>query len=123
MATLVACIVHVAHLWIGGDSKPGWIPRQTSGSLILLCAFLPALGAAFAAIRSQCEAQRLAQRSQAMEEALKQLQLDLASVSTSEKALNSQRLRACADRVSDLMIRETLDWRVVFQDRPLGLPA
>ncbi|MCX6923772.1 MAG: hypothetical protein NT154_11275, partial [Verrucomicrobia bacterium] len=123
VATLAACVAHLAHLWIEGNPGFDWIPHHTPGCLILLCAFLPALGAASAAIRSQCEAQRLAQRSQAMEEALKQLQLDLASVSTSEKAQNSQRLRDCADRVSDLMIRETLDWRVVFQDRPLGLPA
>ncbi|MBP1635428.1 MAG: hypothetical protein H6Q10_2002, partial [Acidobacteria bacterium] len=65
----------------------------------------------------------VAQRSKAMRDALARLQADLSSVPVTCGALNLQRLRACADRVSDLMIRETLDWRVVFQDRPLNLPG
>jgi hypothetical protein len=121
--TLIACLLHVGHLRVEGDPRFSWIPRAASGWLTLLCAFLPAAGAALAAIRSQAETHRVAQRSRAMQDALQKLQMDLATVPVEEKALNSQRLRECADRVSDLMIRETLDWRVVFQDRPLGLPV
>ena len=58
-----------------------------------------------------------------MRNALETLEGDLAAVPTMEKALSSVRLRDCADRVTDLMIREMLDWRVVFQDRPLNLPV
>ncbi|MBE3133607.1 MAG: hypothetical protein IMZ55_09040 [Acidobacteria bacterium] len=121
--TLVACLLHIAHLWVEGTARFAWVPHWAPGWLTLLSAFLPAAGAALAAIRSQAETHRLAQRSRAMQEALENLQLDLATVSTEEKGLNSQRLRDCADRVSDLMIREMLDWRVVFQDRPLNLPV
>jgi hypothetical protein len=121
-ATLLACLLHLAHLGVGEAPGWAWLPHHLPGWLTLACAVLPALGAAFAAIRSQSEAQRLAQRSRAMEEAFTQLQVDLATVSTAETALNSQLLRECADRVSELMIKETLDWRVVFQDQPLVLP-
>jgi hypothetical protein len=121
--TLIACSIHFGHLWLEDNPKFDWIPHHLSGWMTLLCAFLPALGAAFAAIRSQCEALRLAQRSQAMEEELKELQFDLAKVATAENKLNSVQLRACADQVSELMTRELLDWRVVFQDRPLALPV
>jgi len=32
------------------------------------------------------------------------------------------KLRSHANRVTDLMTNEMLDWRVVFQNRPLALP-
>jgi hypothetical protein len=121
--TLVACLLHAGHLGVGGDIRFDWIPHAVSGWLTLLCAFLPAAGAALAAIRSQAETHRVAQRSLAMQDALQDLQMDLATVPIEERGLNSARLRECADRVSNLMIRETEDWRVVFQDRPLGLPV
>jgi len=121
--TLVACLLHVGHLRLEGGPLVAWVPHRVSGWLTLLCAFLPAAGAAFAAIRGFAETHRLAQRSRAMQDALARLQADLANIPTEAGALNLQRLRQCADRVSDLMIRETLDWRVVFQDRPLNLPG
>jgi len=120
VATLIACVLHAGHLWIGGCWVFQWLSPHC---LTAACAVLPALGAAFAAIRSQSEAQRMAQRSRAMHDALTRLQLDLASVKADANALNSQRLRVCAERVIDLMAKELLDWRVVFQDRPLGLPS
>ena len=121
--TLAACLLHVGHLRAEGDPRFAWIPPAVSGWLTLACAFLPAAGAALAAIRSQAETHRVAQRSLAMQDALQQLQLDLAAAPAEDQALGSQHLRDCADRVSDLMLRETEDWRVVFQDRPLGLPV
>jgi len=120
--TLVACLLHLAHLRLEGSTITARM-GDPSGWLTLLCAFLPAAGAAAAAVRGFAETQRVAQRSKAMRDALARLQADLSSVPVTCGALNLQRLRACADRVSDLMIRETLDWRVVFQDRPLNLPG
>lgn len=121
--TLVACLLHVAHLWVEESTRVAWVPGWVPGWLTLLCAFLPAAGAALAAVRGQAEAHRVAQRSRAMQEALGRLQADLDAVPTDARALNAIRLRECADRVSDLMIREMVDWRVVFQDRPLNLPV
>ena len=123
-ATLGVCLLHMAHVWTEGNPHfADWVRDLVSNWPTLLSAFMPALGAAFAAIRSQCEAQRLARHSKAMDDALERVQLDFASVPCDPNSLNSVRLRICADRASDLMIREMLDWRVVFQDRPLGLPA
>jgi len=89
----------------------------------LIAAFFPAVGAAFSAIRSQAEFQRVSQRSFAMTDRLKKLQIDLAAIPTRPNELNSVELRECVGKVTDLMINEMLDWRVVFQDRPLSLPA
>jgi hypothetical protein len=122
-ATLIACMIHLAHIWLEGDMRFDWMPPNTGGWMTMLCAFLPALGAAFAAIRSHSEVQRLTQRSKAMEETLEQLKIDLASVPVTGNSLNSVQLRNKTDRVSNLMTNEMLDWRVVFQDRPLGLPV
>jgi hypothetical protein len=54
---------------------------------------------------------------------LEDLRLEMASVPTRPGELNSVRLSHYARKVAQLMINEMLDWRVVFQDRPLGLPA
>jgi hypothetical protein len=122
LATLFACLFHLAHIWLEHDPSIKWIPLNTGIWMTVLCAFLPALGAAFAAIRSYSEAQRLAQRSKAMEEMLTQFQIEFAVLPVAGEALNSVKLRSHANRVTDLMTNEMLDWRVVFQNRPLALP-
>jgi hypothetical protein len=122
ISTMVLCLIHLLELWINNNPDFHWIPPHMPGWLTLLCAFLPALGAAFAGIRSQTEAFRVAQRSRAMVESLTAQQNNLSAVSISPNQLNSQKLRHCADTTSELMIRELLDWRVVFLDRPLVFP-
>jgi len=122
IATLFACLFHLTHLWMEHDPRFNWVPLNTGAWMTVLCAFLPALGAAFAAIRSHSEAQRLAQRSKAMEEMLTQFQIEFAVLPVAGEALNSVKLRSHANRVTDLMNNEMLDWRVVFQNRPLALP-
>ena len=123
ISTLVACLFHLGHLWLEEADGFRWIPVSLSGWMTLFCAFFPAMGAAFSAIRSQSEVQRLAQRSKAMETALAEMYHDFDRLTDAYNSPESPALRKCADRVSHLMINEMLDWRVVFQDRPLGLPA
>lgn len=119
-----AHLEHRLH-WIGGVllavtlAACGFHFFVHSTWLIVATASLPALGASLAGIRSQAEAQRLLRRCHAMQKALEQLKLDLATIPSSAGQGNSQRFRAVADRVSELMMRETLDWRVVLLDRPL----
>jgi hypothetical protein len=110
--TLMACSLHLLNdEFIRNPAASRW--------LVLATAFLPALSAALIAIRSQAEAQRLAMRSRAMEQNLEQIRRDFAALPTRAGEGDSQRLRAGADRVTDLMVREMLDWRVVLLDRPL----
>lgn len=106
-ATFAVCVLH----FFSTGTASGW--------LTLGAACFPALAAALAAIRSQAEAPRLARRSFAMQKSLEQMKLDLASVATRAGEGNSEGLRMGVDRVTDLMVKETLDWRVVLLDRPL----
>jgi hypothetical protein len=122
-ATLIACALHILHLWVEGDMRFSWIPEHLSGWLTVASAALPALGAALATIRSQAETQRLKQRSRAMSETFASLHLAMSSIRIADESLSSVALRETFDSATDLMIRELLDWRVVFQDRPLVLPV
>jgi hypothetical protein len=54
-----------------------------------------------------------------MSDRLHELQIDIASVPSRPSEFNSPALRQLAERVTSLMIDEMLDWRVVFQHRPL----
>lgn len=121
LATLGACAFHLLvalrEEWFG-EMVEGW-----DRWLMFLAAFLPALGAAMAAIRSQGEFHRVVQRSRAMSDELQQLRQALANVPTRADELNSQLLQQAVERATRLMYNEVLDWRVVFQDRPLVWPA
>ncbi len=116
-ATFAACSLHLL------VAASGWSGGALGRWLTFANAFLPALGGALAAIRSQGEMHRVAQRSLAMQEELDQLRQDVWSVPDREGERHSQRLQALAERTANLMLNETLDWRIVFRDRPLALPA
>lgn len=110
IATFFVCLVHFFfHLW---------------GHWLTFCAAVfPALGAALAAIRSQGEFHRLVQRSRAMSEELAHLRQSVANVPTRPNELHSRRLQQVIEQTTRQMYNEGLDWRIVFQDRPLVLPA
>jgi len=118
IATFIACTIH-ASLIVSLKTVPTW----AGVLLITLNALLPAIGAALAAMRSQGEFHRIAQRSQAMREELEGLKLILSRIPSCDGELNSQEMRQVVEQAARLMVNETLDWRIVFQDRPLGLPA
>jgi hypothetical protein len=88
--------------------------------LTLLEAVLPALGAAYGAIRSQGEIERLARRSQAMHEYLQRLsdQIDAPDLD-----MSSTDLARLAETASNAITTEVSDWHIVFQTRPLELPG
>jgi hypothetical protein len=99
------------------------------GSLIFLCGFLPALGAALAGIGNQAEFRRVAKRSTAMHEHFEELAsqmrelLDAVKKTTTRPRQPSEEATELALRATEHMINEVLDWRVVFIDRPLDPPA
>lgn len=121
LATLAACAFHLLVAlraqWFAetADAWERW--------LIFGAAFLPALGAAMAAIRGQGEFHRVVQRSRAMNDELSQLRQAVANVPTQPGELNSQLLQQVVEQTTRLMYNEVLDWRIVFQDRPLVWPA
>lgn len=120
--TIAACAAHLLH----GVMESAWAPA-TVGSLVFLCGFLPALGAAFAGISNQAEFRRVAKRSGAMLEQLNELktradafekQIDSTSAGRGHLRLSWEATQL-ATSAAQLMVNEVLDWRVVFIDQPL----
>lgn len=122
LATLAACASRLV-VALFRDSFTLHTAESWDGWLMFCAAFLPAFGAAMAAIRSQGEFHRLVQRSRAMQDELAQLREVVANVPVRPNELSSQLLQQAAEQTSRLMYNEVLDWRIVFQDRPLVWPA
>lgn len=116
--TFIVCAIHFSLV-----NAMKHVPIWAAILLITLNALLPAFGAAVAAIRNQGEFHRIAQRSRAMYEELVDLKLLLSQIAPRGEELKSLEIRRVIEQVARLMINETLDWRIVFQDRPLALPA
>jgi len=118
--TLIVCILHFAQKVLTGEATGmGALERW----LIFCAACLPALAGAMAAIRNQGELHRVVQRSEAMADRLELLGEAVASLLTAPGTLASQGLQRAVEETTRLMYNEVLDWRIVFQDRPLVLPA
>jgi hypothetical protein len=86
----------------------------------LFAAIFPLAGAALAGIRAQSEAERLIKRSRAMERELSRI---LDKFSDQPSHMHSAALRDFSTSLADLMVREVLDWRVVFLERLIELPS
>lgn len=100
--TLLACLAHLfAH----------------SPWLTLLSAVLPALGAALAGIRSHGEFEIGIKRSRAAADGLDRLSRELRDLEDA----SSTALGGIAESAADLMIEETLGWRLVSEAKPLEL--
>jgi hypothetical protein len=121
--TFVACLLHfLPHGGVIGLPRielPDWLPPYF---LAVLCAVLPALAAALAAINNQGEFGRIAKRSEAMSERLVKLDLRVDNL-LEQPMLQSREVIVIAYELAQLMVDEVLDWRVVFKDRPPVLPA
>ena len=105
-------------------------PAWANGSLVFLCGFLPALGAAVAGISNQGEFRRIAKRSDAMQQRFADLGARarvLIDRMTSPQAAGrippSREASELAAQTAQLMVEKVLDWRVVFIDQPLKPPS
>ncbi len=103
--TLGVCVLH---LW----SHSPW--------LTLFAAVFPAFGAATYGIRNQGEFQRVAERSAAMNERLKEIANQLVKPGL---VFSSRVLGQTAEATADIMTAELLDWRIVFRAKPPELPS
>ena len=88
-----------------------------------LGAFLPAVGAALAAINNQGEFGRIAKRSRAMAAKLEKKNKKFDEFLNSPLVAPSSEVANLALQVAQTMVDEVLDWRVVFLDRPLTTSA
>ena len=122
--TGLACFLHsLPHgeaLRMPRIDLPSWL---SPGWLTLMCAVLPALGAALAAINNQGEFLRTSKRFRAMAQRLAQLDGKIDALQESSTGPKFGEVLAIAVTVAQLMVDEVLDWRVLFQDRPPVLPA
>lgn len=104
--TLLACM---AHLLIH-DATGRWLTLATAG--------LPAFGAAFVGILNQGEFQRIASRSAAMHERLRELSDNIEAGGN----ISLPHLASIAEEAAETMSGELLDWRLIFLKRRLLLP-
>ena len=114
--TGVLCVGHltaVTGFWHPPDMMENWMTA--------LLAILPAIGAALFGIRSQGEFQRVAKRSRGMQEELTRYGKEF--VRLQKVSADARTTLETATACSQLMVREVLDWRIVFVDHPLDLPA
>jgi hypothetical protein len=124
--TVLACL---AHLGVGirpdGDRL-----HVLSPVLTFLCGFLPALGAALAAISNQGEFRSLTKQSRAMRAHLrnrlpeiKELRELIRNTPDQSACQFSTKAEKLGRTASDLLVNEVLDWRSVVLDQPLRTPA
>ncbi len=120
--TFVICCVHV----IGPRFARGASGAEGEGGgtlelgALAAAAFLPALGAAAAAIASQGDYAGIERRAEAMAERLRALGRRLGDAAG---PVSSDRAGGVAEEASELMTAELLDWQVTFRAKPLTLPA
>jgi hypothetical protein len=86
----------------------------------LLSIVCPAFGAAFAGILSQGEFERVGRHNAAMADYLEEKYVDLENF-RNKSNVDSASLAQIVDDISEKMIDEILDWRIVFHKRPIEL--
>lgn len=118
VATLAACVLHFLEVGVQAEI------------LTFCCGFFPALGAALAGIVDQGEFPRIHRRSKAMTEQLGKLlgdayrcQSRLRQDSESLTRQYSPEISRLASETARQLLKEVLDWRVMFLDRPLKTPS
>jgi hypothetical protein len=126
-ATAIACGAHLLDLSLEAAGL-AHLPHFAATWLTVACAALPAIGAACVAIRNQGEFQRVARRSHGM---VAHLKGDAKALRETVRLLSPRaqppprvaaihpRLCEHVARLTDRMVDEVLDWRVIFQDRRL----
>jgi hypothetical protein len=119
LLTFVSCCGHLI-LWFDSNKY-----ERLLLILTVICAALPALGAALAGILNQGEFRRLEKRSRSMKSQLRlvadnitKLRGEIATAAPPSEQYSSRALQLAAD-AAKLMLSDVLDWRVVFLDRPL----
>ncbi|HEY4361205.1 MAG TPA: DUF4231 domain-containing protein [Bryobacteraceae bacterium] len=98
------------------------LPEALDRWLILACATFPAIASALAGINNQSDFARIARQSHAMAEAFKNLNRQITVLTApkepAQPPLKLADVTPLATQMTQLMVDEVLDWRVVFMERP-----
>jgi hypothetical protein len=120
--TFAAVIVHAgALIWPHVAHEQDRLCDVVGIWSIFCAAVLPALGSAVWAIRNQGEFLRLVRRSRAMMESFERVNERLKKLEAEGHELRSEAVADVVFEVAQLMVNESLDWRVVFKERRLEL--
>ncbi|HEY1447692.1 MAG TPA: DUF4231 domain-containing protein [Caulobacteraceae bacterium] len=91
---------------------------RLTGWMVLLSAFLPALGAAFASINNHGEFARLQRRSRAMEESLQAVRDSIKALAAEPEPPQLARVTEHAAQIANMMVEENTEWRIVVLEVP-----
>jgi len=100
----------------------GWDIDKNARIETFFTALLPALGAAVYGIRVQGEFGRIARRARNMDEQLSQISAMLEDESV-KGTLTLSRVSFLTETAAHAMASDVTDWRFVFREKPLTLPA
>jgi hypothetical protein len=117
--TAAAVAIHfLPHVLGWGGVHLEW-PRWFSRTLTVACGAFPAMGGALAAVKNHGEFLRLAKRSAGMSAALGEVRLGIEAALAAGARPTAAETTELAAAVARVMVDEVLDWRVMFEDRPL----
>lgn len=107
------------HLYLASPTSlfHAWAPLADHW-LVLVSATFPALSAALAGINNQGEFKRLAKRSTAMVDGLARLSNRIQDLQGAQAPLRSESVLRLSGQITEIMVQEVVDWRVMFVDRP-----
>ena len=91
------------------------------GALVMIAAVCPALGAAFASINNQGEFQRMAKRSEAMSAFFAAHRDAIRALRAAPTPPRMEQVEPLARQIAEAMVDEVSDWRIVMNDRALGV--
>jgi len=118
--TFAACVCHIIGYHV--FHIPG-------GGLAFICAVFPAIAGALAAINNHGEFRRVEKRSAAMKASIEMLIQRIDNICIQMEKPDAETIsffqdaRNVSSDAADLLVREVLDWRVLFQDRPQEMGA
>ncbi len=118
VSTALVCAFYLAESW----AAPQWVTESRVKLEIFLASFMPASGAALYGIRVQGEFGRVARRARHMKEQLSRISASLEADAV-KGTLTLSRVSFLTEKAAQAMALDVTDWRFVFRDKPLTLPA
>lgn len=116
------CSWHVFEALFAMNESRGAHQAGLANWPVLIATVFPAFGAALHGILTQGDYERIARRSEAMHHRLEGICEELRRQAGASPP-NAAEIARLAREAAEVMLAETLDWRVLYRIRPLPLPA